>query len=84
MENLLKMVEEPSLVVADIDADKLKFFTAKVKIWDNASLSLKDCQKLSVEDRSSILQKCYVDMWARYTTMSRIYFPFFVCEIYVV
>ena len=40
MKNLLKIVEEPSSAVIDTDADKLKFFTTKVKIWDYASLSL--------------------------------------------
>ena len=43
MENLLKIVEEPSSAAVDIDADKLKFFTRTVKIWDPASLSLNDC-----------------------------------------
>ena len=61
MGNLLKIVEISSSAVISIDADKLKVFTAKVKIWDFASLSLNDYQKFSEEDCSSVLQKYYVD-----------------------
>ena len=63
MENLLKIVEEPSSALVNIYADKLKLFTTKVKIWDYASLSLNVYQKMSVEDRSSVLQKLYVDIY---------------------
>lgn len=63
MENLLKIVEEPSSALVNIYAEKLKLFTTKVKIWDYASLSLNVYQKMSVEDRSSVLQKLYVDIY---------------------
>ena len=63
MENLLKIVEEPSSALVNIYAEKLKLFTRKVKIWDYASLSLNVYQKMSVEDRSSVLQKLYVDIY---------------------
>ena len=46
----------------NIDAEKLKFFTAKVKIWDDAKISLSECQRLSADDRSSILRIYYQDM----------------------
>ena len=70
MENLLKIVEEPSSAAVDIDADKLKFFTRTVKIWDPASLSLKDYQELSVGQRSSILRNYYGDMSGSYSSVS--------------
>ena len=63
MENLLKIVEEPSSALVNIYAEKPKLFTTKVKIWDYASLSLNVYQKMSVEDRSSVLQKLYVDIY---------------------
>lgn len=63
MENLLKIVEEPSSALVNIYAEQLKLFTTKVKIWDYASLSLNVYQKMSVEDRSSVLQKLYVDIY---------------------
>lgn len=63
MKNLLKIVEEPSSALVNIYAEKLKLFTRKVKIWDYASLSLNVYQKMSVEDRSSVLQKLYVDIY---------------------
>ena len=63
MENLLKIVEEPFSAVIEIDS---QFFITQVKIWDYASLSLNDYQKLSVEDRSSILKNimliCAIDI----------------------
>ena len=63
-----RLVEEPapSKEVA-IDADRLKFFNSKLRIWDYAKISSSDYQKLSFKDKSSILKSYYVDMPAKYS-----------------
>ena len=68
MENFLRMVEQPpvSEEVAN-DGEKLRFFNSKSKIWNYAKISSSDYQKLSFEDRSSILKGHYVDMSAKYS-----------------
>ena len=68
MENFLRMVEQPapSQKVAT-HGERLKFFNIKLKIWDYAKISSSDYQKLSFEDKSSILKSYYVDMSAKYS-----------------
>ena len=73
MESLLKIVEEPSSTAVDNDADRLKFFTTKVKISDFANLSLNDYQKLSVKDRLSIFKNYYVGICDCYSSVSGIF-----------
>ena len=66
MEEFLKIVEEPSSTEVPFDADRLKCFNSKLKVWGYAKTSAVDSQKLSFGDRSSILKKYYVDMSAKY------------------
>lgn len=69
MEDFLRIVEETltTLSAFNIDAEKLKFFNTKLKIWDYSGLSFADYQKLLIDKRSSILRKCYSDMCKRYS-----------------
>ena len=67
MEEFLKIVKEPSSNEVVIDADKLKFFNSQLKVWEYAKISAAEFQKLSFDDRSSILKKYYVDMSAKYS-----------------
>ena len=63
MERFLSLVEEPSQQEeVQIDKENLKQFLRKVKVWDYARLSFTDYQKFSVDDRSSILKNCYIDI----------------------
>ena len=39
----------------------------KVNIWDYDKISAGDFQKLSFDDRASILKNCYSDMSAKYS-----------------
>ena len=66
MNKFFQIVKEPSSSSMEIKEDRRKFFASKIKIWDYADLSQADHQKLSVEDRSSILKKYYVDLSVRY------------------
>ena len=56
MERLLRMVEEPSQQDEyQIGEEKLRQLLTKVKVWDYAIISFDDYQRLSVDDRSTIL-----------------------------
>ena len=71
MEQLLKIMEEPTPSnEVEIDAENLKFYNSQLKVWDYAKISAAEFQKLSFDDRSSILKKCYVDMTAIYSAGS--------------
>ena len=76
MENLLKAVEKASFVDIQINAEKLKFFTTKVKIWDYLNVSLNNNQKLSVEDCSLILSK--IIFWNVQQFFFNIKYTFFI------
>ena len=79
MEEYLNIVEERSSPQQDIsiDSKRLKFFTSKLKIWDNARQNFDDFKKLLVEDRSSLLKSYYVDMVSKYGNGSGIFFLYF-------
>ena len=79
MENFLIMVEQPapSQEVA-IDGERLQFFNTKLKIWDYAKISSSDYQKLSFENKSSILKSYYVDMSAKYSFGTGIIITFYL------
>ena len=79
MEHLLKLVGERSPQYqqeVSIDSEKLTFFTSKVKIWEYARLNYENYQKLSVEDRSSVLKSYYVDMFTWFSNSSGTWFCF--------
>ena len=57
MENLLRIVEQDSVVEDQIDEDRLKFFTSKVKIWDYFSISQQNVLSFSLEECTSMLKK---------------------------
>ena len=57
MENLLRIVEQDSVVEDQIDEDRLKFFTSKVKIWDYFSISQQNVLSFSLEKCTSMLKK---------------------------
>ena len=68
MEHFLSLVQEqPQQEVVQIDKEKLKQFLRKVKVWDYARLSFDDYQRLSVNDRPSILRNYYIDMVKKYS-----------------
>ena len=67
------------------DDEKLKFFTTKVKTWDYAKISLSGYQRLSVDDRSSVLRNYYEDMSENYLVGSCkiIIIFFYFCHIFL-
>ena len=69
MEEFLRVIEASlsSSAEVTIDAEKLKFFTTKVKIWDYAKKFPSNFQKLSFGDRALILKNYYSDMSAKYS-----------------
>ena len=68
MEEFLNIVEELSSTEVANDPDIFKFlmFNSKFKVWDYAKILAGEFQKLSCDDRSSILRKYYVDTPAKY------------------
>ena len=79
MEHFLQMVEEPFQQQVETDEAKLKYFISKVKIWDYTCLGLNDNQKLSVEDRSSVLKNYYLEMRSRYSDGTGKVLLVFIC-----
>ena len=69
-------MEERSLssAVVAIDADRLKFFNTKVQIWEYAKISASNFQKLSFDNRASILKNYYSNMSAKYSVGTGILF----------
>lgn len=65
------------------DDEKLKFFTTKVKTRDYAKISLSGYQRLSVDDRSSVLRNYYQDVSKNYSVSSGniIMILFYFCHI---
>ena len=61
MKEFLRILKDPlpSSAEVTIDADSLKIFNTKVKIWEYAKISASDFQKLSFDDRASILKNYY-------------------------
>ena len=74
----MEIVEKPSTVEVNIDAEKLKFFNAKLKVWDYAKISFSDYQKLSIENRFSILKNYYHDICKNYSVGSGKIFCFII------
>ena len=66
MEEFLKIVQEPSSNEVVIDLNKLKFFNSQLKLWEYAKILAAEFQKLSLDNKSSILKQYYVDMSAKY------------------
>ena len=67
MEEFLRIVEQPASTSTEIEMDpeKLKLFTSKLKIWDYAKISA-----LSFEDKSKILRNYYTEMSTKYLVNS--------------
>ena len=77
MDKFLKMVESKSSEEVTIDGERLKFFNSQLKVWEYVKISAVDYQKLSFDDRSSILKKYSVDISAKYSVGgSKILFSF--------
>ena len=72
MLRILQIVEEPS--EPEIDEGKLNQFLIRVKVWDYAGIIFADYQKLSVDDRSSIVKNYCRDMESRFSSGSGNYF----------
>ena len=72
MEEFLRIVEEPASTSTEVEMDpeKLKFFTSKLKIWDYAKILALEFQKLSFEDKSKILRNYYTEMSTKYLVNS--------------
>ena len=49
-----------------IDVEKLKFFASKVSIWDYFSMAESRWKSLSIEEQTSLLNKCYSELDDRY------------------
>ena len=64
MENLLNLVENPQPQV--IDEEKIRFFTTKISIWDYFSMHEASYKSLSVEEKSAILKRYYVELDLKY------------------
>ena len=65
MERLLSLLEKPPPEVA-IDEEKLNFFISKVTIWDYFSLSEQIYKSSSVEEKTSLLNKYYRELYEKY------------------
>ena len=66
MEEFLEIVLEPLPNEVVIESDKLKFFNSQLKLWGYAKTLAAEFQKLSFDDRSSILKQYHVDMSSKY------------------
>ena len=65
MERFLSLLEKPPPEVA-IDEEKLNFFISKVTIWDYFSLSVQIYKSSSVEEKTSLLNKYYRELYEKY------------------
>ena len=65
MERFLSLLEKPPPEVA-IDEEKLNFFISKVTIWDYFSLSEQIYKSSSVEEKTSLLNKYYRELYEKY------------------
>lgn len=64
MENLLSLVENLQATV--IDEEKLKLFTTKISVWDHFSKHKASYKLLSVEEKSALLKRYYVELNLNY------------------
>ena len=64
MENPLNLTENPQPQVTD--NEKLKFFTRKISIWDHFSIHEASYKLLSVEEKSALLKRYYVELDSKY------------------
>ena len=62
MERFLSLLEKPPPEVA-IDEEKLNFFISKVTIWDYFLLSEQIYKSSSVEEKTSLLNKYYRELY---------------------
>ena len=76
MEEFSRIDKEPSSFSAEItiDADRIKFFNTKVKIWEYTKISTSGFQKLSFDERASILKNYYSDISVKYSVGAGILF----------
>ena len=65
MERFLSLLEKPPPEVA-IDEEKLNFFISKVTIWDYFSLSEQIYKSSSIEEKTSLLNKYYRELYEKY------------------
>ena len=65
MEHFLSIVEGNS-AEEEINEERLKYFTSKIKIWDYFSLSQQKLASPSTEEKSSMLKRYYSDLNSRY------------------
>ena len=61
MNNLLSIVEENS-AEEEINENRLKYFTSKIKIWDYFNKTHQKFVLLSTEERSSMLKRYHFDL----------------------
>ena len=64
VENLLSLVENPQPNMTD--EEKLKFFITKISIWDHFSLHEAPYKSLSMEEKSAVLKRYYVELDLKY------------------
>ena len=73
MEEFLRVIEESvsTSAEAEMDSEKLKIFTSKLKIWDYTKISALEFQNRFFEDKSKILRDFYAEMSAKYSSKFR-------------
>ena len=75
MENFVRIFEQDS-VEDQIDKDRLKFFTSKVKICAYFSIFQQKLSSIGLEERISKLKKYYRDLSSKFEVSGKIYLLF--------
>ena len=80
MDKFLSMLEKPQLE-AVINEEKLKYFISKVSIWDYFGIPEKSYKSSSVEEKTSMLNKYYRELYQKhYGSVNQFYlFVIFGC-----
>ena len=60
------MLEDPGSSALAIYEEKLNIFNSKVSIWDHFSISENSYKSFSVEERKSMLNRYYSELYQKY------------------
>ena len=67
IDRFLSIVQESSPEI-EINKEKLKYFTSKIKIWDYFQITQQHFLSLSEEEKTAILKKYYRELESRQST----------------
>ena len=79
MDRFLRLLEK-SQPEAIIDEEKLKSFTSKVSIWDHSSITEQAYKSSGVEEKTSLLNRYYRELYRKYYWSGNFYLFVILCD----